>query len=113
MRIFKYFFFMFLLITVGCNQKKSQLTVDVYETSAKGNKLTAITEFSNNETASSLKIFPNQKFQTITGFGGSFTESSAYLLNKIGKENREKNYQGLFWGRRGELLLNKNSYEFL
>uniref|UniRef100_UPI004047B366 glycoside hydrolase family 30 protein n=1 Tax=Polaribacter sp. TaxID=1920175 RepID=UPI004047B366 len=87
---------MFLLITVGCNQKKSQLTVDVYETSAKGNKLTAITEFSNNETASSLKIFPNQKFQTITGFGGSFTESSAYLLNKIGKENREKIIKAYF-----------------
>ena len=87
---------MFLLITVGCNQKKSQLTVDVYETSAKGNKLTAITEFSNYETASSLKIFPNQKFQTITGFGGSFTESSAYLLNKIGKENREKIIKAYF-----------------
>ena len=87
---------MFLLITVGCNQRKSQLAVAVYETSAKGNKLTAVTEFSANETASTLKILPNQKFQTITGFGGSFTESSAYLLNKIGKENREKIIKAYF-----------------
>lgn len=87
---------MFLLITVGCNQRKSQLGIAVYETSAKGHKLTAVTEFSVNETASTLKILPNQKFQTITGFGGSFTESSAYLLNKIGTENREKIIKAYF-----------------
>ena len=87
---------MFLLITVGCNQRKSQLGIAVYETSAKGHKLTAVTEFSANKTASTLKILPNQKFQTITGFGGSFTESSAYLLNKMGTENREKIIKAYF-----------------
>ena len=30
-----------------------------------------------------ININPDEKFQTITGFGGSFTESSAYLLNKL------------------------------
>ncbi len=37
----------------------------------------------------SIKLLPDQKFQTITGFGGSFTESSAYLLNKLSKKNRD------------------------
>ena len=32
---------------------------------------------------------PEVKFQTITGFGGSFTESSAYLLNRLSKKNRD------------------------
>ena len=31
-----------------------------------------------------------EKFQTITGFGGAFTESSAYLVNKLSEENRKK-----------------------
>ncbi len=81
-----------LLITmVGCNTKKMELEVEVYETSASGNKLKKITEFTKEgENAATLKIVPEEKFQTITGFGGAFTESSAYLLNQLGKENRKK-----------------------
>ena len=36
------------------------------------------------------RLNPEEKFQTITGFGGAFTESSAYLLNKLSKENHKK-----------------------
>ena len=36
------------------------------------------------------KSNPEEKFQTITGFGGSFTEASASLLNRLSKENRKK-----------------------
>jgi len=75
---------------VSCNDTKESLTVEVYETSASGNKLTKITPFTSDKEADSIKILPNEKFQTITGFGGSFTEASAYLLNQLGKENREK-----------------------
>ncbi len=76
---------------MSCSKKQDQLAVNVYETSASGHKLTLITEkvsFIKKETT--LRLLPNEKFQTITGFGGSFTESSAYLLNQIGKENRKK-----------------------
>ena len=73
----------------ACNTNKS-LKVEVYETSASGNKLTKITEFSNNKSENTITILPTEEFQTITGFGGSFTESSAYLLNKLSKENRDK-----------------------
>lgn len=90
-----------LLITIiifsmsACNNKTDnvnpkKLKADVFETSAKGNKLTKINKFLPIEKSSAIKLFPETTFQTITGFGGAFTESSAYLLNKLSKENRKK-----------------------
>jgi len=73
----------------SCSDTK-ELEIEVYETSESGNSLTKITEFSANENPVIININPEEKFQTITGFGGSFTEASAYLLNKLGKENRKK-----------------------
>ena len=46
--------------------------------------------------ASKISLRPEQKFQTITGFGGSFTEASAFLLNKLSKENRQKVIEAYF-----------------
>jgi len=40
----------------------------VYETSASGNKLTEISEFSTSENASEIGLFPDKTYQTITGF---------------------------------------------
>lgn len=77
------------VVLMSCQTDKNQLSVDVYETSANGNQLKEITEFPDVADAIKIKILPNEKFQTITGFGGSFTESSAYLLNQLSKENRE------------------------
>jgi glucosylceramidase len=74
---------------LSCN-KEQDLLVEVYETSAKGNQLTQITEFAQSDDALTIEINPAKEFQTITGFGGAFTESSAYLLNKLSKENRQK-----------------------
>lgn len=54
--------------------------MEVYETSANGNQLKKLTEFQTTEKPTAIKLLPNEKFQTITGFGGSFTESTAYLL---------------------------------
>jgi len=87
-----------LIITVmSCTSKKNDgLKVTVYETSESGNKLTRITAFSKADSSAVIKILPEQKFQTITGFGGSFTESSAYLLNKLSKKNRDTILQAYF-----------------
>jgi glucosylceramidase len=74
---------------MGCNQQQNKLEVEVYETSANGNQLKKMNEFPSVKDAISVKILPEKKFQTITGFGGSFTESSAYLLNQLSKENRD------------------------
>ena len=73
-----------------------KLNVEVYETSERGNSLTEITKFSNEGTPVVVTINPDEKFQTITGFGGSFTESSAYLLNKLSVANRKKILEAYF-----------------
>ncbi len=72
----------------SCN--KSSLQVEIYETSAGGNKLEKVSDFQQAEEVVSVTVLPEQKFQTITGFGGSFTEASAYLLNQLSKEKRQE-----------------------
>ena len=54
------------LIIMSCNPGKI-LEFTVYQTSANGDKLTQKTIFRTSETASSIRILPEQKFQTITG----------------------------------------------
>ena len=90
------FCFLFLVIMASCNEKQEQLEVEVFETSASGNKLTKITEFQPSDSLETIKILPNKEYQTITGFGGAFTESSAYLLNRLSKENRDKILKAYF-----------------
>jgi len=72
------------------------MKVQVYETSASGNSLKKITNFSQNSNPIKITLNPEEKFQTITGFGGAFTESSAYLLSKLGKENQKKIMEAYF-----------------
>jgi glucosylceramidase len=84
---------------MSCTSEKKEsksLEVEIYETSEGGNKLTRITAFSTVDSSAVIKLLPEQKFQTITGFGGSFTESSAYLLNKLSKKNRDTILQAYF-----------------
>lgn len=83
-------------LTMSCSEESNKLQVEVYETSASGNKLTKITEFQQRDSSSVITLNPEKKFQTITGFGGSFTESSAYLLNRLSKENRDKILEAYF-----------------
>jgi glucosylceramidase len=71
-------------------EEKEVLSVEVYETSASGNKLKRLDGFDAIESPVKIKIYPQKTFQRITGFGGSFTEASAYLLNQLGQENRKK-----------------------
>jgi len=74
---------------VSCKTTK-ELEIEVYETSAQGNSLKRITAFSDSEKPVVISINPEEKFQTITGFGGSFTESAAHLLYKLSPANRKK-----------------------
>jgi len=74
---------------MSCNETNNELQVKVFETSVKGNKLTKITTFKTLEDKVTITLKPEQTFQTISGFGGAFTESSAYLLNKLSKKNRD------------------------
>ncbi|MEL6276549.1 MAG: glycoside hydrolase family 30 protein, partial [Bacteroidota bacterium] len=48
------------------------------------------------EASSTIKLQPEETFQTITGIGGSFTEASAHLLNRLSAENRKKVLEAYF-----------------
>lgn len=88
--------FFLVIIMMGCTDERKILNVEVYETSAGGNQLTKITEFTESDSTVIIKLNPEKTFQTITGFGGSFTEASASLLNRLGKDNRNKIIEAYF-----------------
>ena len=92
----KYLLILFLIMSVaGCKENKS-LNIEVYETSASGNQLTKINEFPSSDQVVEITLNPTKKYQKITGFGGSFTESSAYLLNQLSEANRKKIIEAYF-----------------
>jgi len=92
--LIKFLFILFMLN--ACNPEFKKLEVEVVETSASGNQLTKLTQVDHEDDGAVLKILPDQEFQTITGFGGSFTESSASLLNQMSIKNREKILEAYF-----------------
>ena len=72
------------------DQEENLWSVEVYETSAAGNALNKLEKFETADSMLVVNINKEAKFQTITGFGGAFTESSAYLLNQLSDENSQK-----------------------
>jgi len=96
MHINSLFLIFFSLMIVSSNPIDNKLVADVYETSAGGNKLTKVSEFTSEKNSSIIKLDAQQKLQTITGFGGSFTEASAYLLNRLSKDRRDTIIQAYF-----------------
>ena len=75
---------------------KKEMLIEVYETSAAGHKLTQIKTFSEGKIVSEINLNPEEKLQTITGFGGAFTESSAYLLNQMSPKKRDQIIKAYF-----------------
>ena len=82
------------MITACQEDKKLDLTV--YETNADGAKLEEKTAFKRSDSSSTISINPKETFQTITGFGGSFTESSAHLLTNLSSKKRDGVIQAYF-----------------
>ena len=74
MKTTNYFFYLLIsFMIINCTSKEDKLTVEVYETSASGNNLTKLEDFSSDENQENtvlVKLLPAQKRQTITGFGG-------------------------------------------
>jgi glucosylceramidase len=94
---YKFSIIIFIIIfSLNSCKVSKDLKVEVYETSAQGNSLKKISEFSESKTPVVITLNSEEKFQTITGFGGSFTESSAYLLNKLSAANRNKILEAYF-----------------
>ena len=87
----------FILATLFACQEEPKMIkrVKAYQTSASGDKLSLKSPSKKPPTAT-ITLKPETTFQEITGFGGAFTESSAYLLNQVSKANREKILEAYF-----------------
>ncbi|NAY92407.1 glycosyl hydrolase family 30 [Muricauda sp. JGD-17] len=85
-----------ILMMTSCVQEKPQLEVEVYETASNGNTFEKVNPSASDEYDTQIIIVPEEKFQTITGFGGSFTEASAHLLNQLGAANRQRVLEAYF-----------------
>lgn len=85
-----------LFIMFECHAQQRLLKVDIYETSSAGKKIEKIKVDNANKSAKEIKLFPDSTYQKVIGFGGAFTESSAYLLNKLSKTNRDKILKAYF-----------------
>ncbi len=97
MKSIKYTLCILSVFTImSCTKKQEPLVVEVYETSASGNQLTKIIELHFGETVDTIQLLPEKTYQKITGIGGSFTESSASLLNSLSAENRDKIIEAYF-----------------
>lgn len=103
-----------LIVSISCSQEP-KMEVVVYETSAAGHKLTAIDAASTGTDPITIVLSPEKELQTITGFGGAFTESSAYLLNKLSQKNRDTILKAYFSRDGANYSLNRthmNSCDF-
>ena len=97
MKQLKYIIFtLLLLIMTNCKVKQNAAQFEVFETASNGNSLQKVTKFLEVNNPIEVTLNEEEKFQTITGFGGAFTESSAYLLSKLGKENQKKIMEAYF-----------------
>ncbi|HNU13209.1 MAG TPA: glycoside hydrolase family 30 protein [Chitinophagaceae bacterium] len=85
-----------ILIAMVAASQNTSWTVQIFETSAAGKKLTPVNQAAPFASALNITINTEERYQKITGFGGSFTEASAYLLNKLSKANRDKILKAYF-----------------
>lgn len=53
-------------------------------------------DFSNPFAEKTISVFPERQYQEILGFGGAFTESSAYNYSLMSKKSKEKIVKALF-----------------
>ena len=79
--------------------KASELSdIEVYETSRSGNRLSKLNLKNNTETNNipTISLQPNIQFQEILGFGGAFTQASAYLYKQLSPKNQSMIMQDYF-----------------
>ena len=90
MKLFNKLILIVFIMNFNSCKNNSDMKIKVFETSRNGNKLTELTGFSSTDNISEINLNPKKKYQSITGFGGAFTESSAYLLNQMSDEKRKE-----------------------
>ena len=83
------------ILLISCTKSPTVITkVKILQTSRSGDKLTIVLEqplgTSNTGDNPIIRIDANKTYQTIYGFGGSFTESSAHVLNQLSAAKRRE-----------------------
>ena len=68
-----------LMVLAHCDVPMQELDVHIVQTSASGDHLSVV-QPSSSAATDTVKIDPTAQYQEIVGFGGAFTESSAWLL---------------------------------
>lgn len=88
---------LFIMIN-ACTNLQNNLEVTVIESNSAGLKLSEVVNLSTNRAVDTIniRVVPAKQFQTITGFGGSFTEASAYLLNQLSEAKRRAVLEAYF-----------------
>ncbi|MCZ8169596.1 MAG: glycoside hydrolase family 30 protein [Flavobacterium sp.] len=82
------------LLSCSGSQK---LACSVYETSAQGKALTPVDTFEPTTSPPiTVVLQPKERFQTITGFGGSFTEAAASVLHGLSPANQKMVLEAYF-----------------
>lgn len=79
---------------MGCSAGTTE--IEIFETNSKGLKLNRMEMPTSYVAEDTIKLFPEDKLQTIIGFGGAFTESTAHLLNQLSDSNRNRILEAYF-----------------
>lgn len=81
--------------------------IKIYTTNRNAHYAEAELDFVHKEHAEFglIKIYPDEIRQEILGFGGAFTEASAYVWSQMGEEEKEL-LTNLYFGEKG------NRYNF-
>lgn len=75
--------FCIVLFMCSCNEKQNDLEIVIFQTSRFGQKFEAITPPKTKESQFTLKVDSSINYQSVIGFGGAFTESSAHLIMNL------------------------------
>ena len=76
-------------VTMFSLSSASFASVEIYQTGRAGDRLEKIESLKGfAQTDHTLKVNPENRFQTIVGFGGAFTEAGAHALSELSGEKR-------------------------
>jgi len=101
------------------NQMKEYTTAKIFQTSKAGDKLTLketlTLSSSRKEKSPAITVSPDITYQRIVGFGGAFTQSSAFVLNQLSAGRRKEVLDAYFRSDRAGYTLTRthiNSCDF-
>jgi glucosylceramidase len=84
-----------LVFMISC-QNNSPMDYEIYQSSMEGDRFSLVEANPTQDMDIELQIYPEEKHQTIVGFGGSFTEASAHLVKQLSAEKGNEIIEAYF-----------------